>query len=91
MLDYALKLSEALPSKLAIAGYGIAGYLVPVILFAAPNETGVIKLDSGPIIGRTDNGICEYLGIPFAAPPAGELRWRPPQAVTPWKNDFKKS
>jgi len=32
-----------------------------------------------------DNGVsCSFLGIPFAAPPLGSLRWRPPQAAAPW-------
>ena len=36
------------------------------------------------MIGTTANGVNEFLGIPFAAPPVGELRWRPPQDVTHW-------
>ena len=39
----------------------------------------------GEIRGRTDAGIERYLGIPFAAPPVGELRWRPPAAPVPWQ------
>ncbi len=42
-------------------------------------------LDSGPISGRLDNGIRSFLGIPYAAPPVGDLRWREPQPVEPWK------
>ena len=30
------------------------------------------------------NGINEWLGIPYAAPPVGSLRWKPPQAPAPW-------
>jgi len=41
----------------------------------------LIQLDSGPIF-RNDDGI--YRSIPYAAPPVKDLRWKPPQTVTPW-------
>ncbi|MFH1092170.1 MAG: carboxylesterase family protein [Pseudomonadota bacterium] len=41
----------------------------------------IIQLDSGPIFGN-DEGI--YRGIPYAAPPVKNLRWKPPQPVNPW-------
>ena len=34
----------------------------------------------GTTAGRTD----EFLGIPYAAPPVGPLRWQPPQPAAPW-------
>ena len=39
----------------------------------------------GPVSGFTKNGINIFLGIPYAAPPIGELRWKPPQPVKPWR------
>ncbi len=52
-----------------------------------PAPTAVLKLDSGPITGvviDAEAGVRAYKGIPFAAPPVGHLRWRPPQPVAPW-------
>ncbi len=46
----------------------------------------VIELDSGPISGSLENDVWTYLGIPYAAPPVGKLRWREPQPVKPWKD-----
>jgi para-nitrobenzyl esterase len=43
-----------------------------------------IQTSSGPVCGITVNGTNEWLGIPYAAPPVGALRWQPPQAPTPW-------
>jgi para-nitrobenzyl esterase len=45
----------------------------------------VIVTESGPLEGMIANGINEYLGIPYAAPPVGSLRWVPPQPFGMWK------
>lgn len=44
-----------------------------------------VRVASGWLEGtRTGDGLDRYLGVPYAAAPVGELRWQPPQAVTPW-------
>src|SRR5512139_3472840 len=45
----------------------------------------LIRLADGMVQGEIDGGTRRFLGIPFAAPPVGELRWRPPAPVTPWQ------
>lgn len=45
-----------------------------------------IRIDSGLVSGTmSEEGVRTYLGIPFAAPPLRENRWRAPQPVHPWK------
>ena len=46
-----------------------------------PPLTRVVHTVEGDVQGITTSGVSEFLGIPFAAPPVGELRWRPPQDV----------
>ena len=46
--------------------------------------SGQVQTDAGPVRGATSDGITAFLGIPFAAPPVGNLRWKPPQPVAPW-------
>src|SRR5215468_6997026 len=44
----------------------------------APAGSPVITED-GPVRGTNVFGVLGYLGIPYAAPPVGKLRWMPPQ------------
>ncbi|WP_083684414.1 carboxylesterase/lipase family protein [Massilia putida] len=48
--------------------------------------TEVLQVEGGALEGRlsADEACRVYKGIPYAAPPVGALRWRPPQPVLPW-------
>jgi para-nitrobenzyl esterase len=48
------------------------------------NDAIVVKTDTGSVSGLPQDGLRVYTGIPFAAPPIGDLRWRPPAPVQPW-------
>src|SRR5262245_58486475 len=61
----------------------LASILILTGLTSAAND--MVKVDGGLISGANVEGVRVYKGVPFAAPPVGELRWKPPAPVIPWK------
>jgi para-nitrobenzyl esterase len=51
-------------------------------MMMAANDS--VKVDGGAIAGVSMDGVRAFKGIPFAAPPVGDLRWKPPQPVVAW-------
>jgi len=48
------------------------------------NTAAIVATRSGRIEGIFEDGIFSFKGIPYAAPPVGNLRWLPPQPLIPW-------
>ncbi len=44
----------------------------------------IVNTENGKLQGITEDGITYFKGIPYAAPPVGNLRWRPPQPAASW-------
>jgi para-nitrobenzyl esterase len=76
------KPSSRPPRRLLVAAplFALASLVAPGLATAAP----VVKTEGGPVRGVSLDGIDRFLGIPYAAPPTGDLRWRPPQPAARW-------
>ncbi len=51
---------------------------------ARSGSPALVRVDTGQVQGVVADGVVSFKGIPFAAPPVGELRWRPPQPPVAW-------
>ena len=58
--------------------------LVALLLTPSQAMAQLVKVDGGLVAGRNWKDSLLFRGIPFAAPPLGALRWKPPQAVSGW-------
>ncbi len=62
-------------------------FVIFVLLVAGCSNTpqpSLVKVDGGMVQGTTEDGLTVFKGIPFAAPPVGDLRWKVPQPVAQW-------
>jgi para-nitrobenzyl esterase len=63
--------------------------LIAILIICFGNVSGAqalnkIKVDGGTITGYKNGDVTIFKGVPFAAPPVGELRWKAPQEVVKW-------
>jgi para-nitrobenzyl esterase len=50
-----------------------------------PRRTPTLRVESGKLVGEDLGSVRLYRGIPYAAPPVGDLRWSPPQPAPSWR------
>jgi para-nitrobenzyl esterase len=62
----------------------LATAMALLLSLAASASAAPVATTEGPVDGTSKHGFTQFLGIPYAAPPVGALRWMPPQAPTKW-------
>lgn len=71
----------------ALALIAVANAAAQIVETPIPGDPVII--DSGKLAGKTlPSGVRAYFGVPYAAAPTGDLRWREPQPVKPWKGTY---
>lgn len=69
----------------ALIAIGSILVLPGTFAWADPTASLVARTTAGPVSStEISDGIVAFKGIPYAAPPIGRLRWRPPQPPAPW-------
>ena len=71
----------------AILGWLLLGAVPATAATGASGDAShgtVVRIDTGLIRGARAEGVDSFLGIPYAAPPVGDRRWRPPAPAQPW-------
>ncbi len=62
----------------------VGSMLSSMAVASSAQEPSFLKTKNGVVQGIHEDEVYVYKGIPFAAPPVGNLRWRPPQPEEPW-------
>src|SRR6201989_2698359 len=72
---------------LTFAAAPVASFAQAAAPMPAQAAGPVVKIKQGAVRGTTVEGVEEFWGIPYAAPPVGDLRWRPPVAAPVWTGE----
>jgi para-nitrobenzyl esterase len=75
-------LLRALPVCLQVVCLLLASFSTSALPAAGPKT--LVQTKSGSLQGFVERGSRKWLGVPYAEPPVGDLRWRPPQPYKPW-------
>lgn len=59
--------------------------LITALLGACSKTPVRLQTPHGELLGYVDENVEHYLGVPYARPPVGDLRWRPPQPARDWQ------
>lgn len=59
-------------------------FILVIVTLSVPTNAQTVPTQYGPVTGHMNEGVYEFLGIPYASPPVGQLRWRPPVAPSVW-------
>lgn len=87
-VDLKLRGRRSVRSSIRASTYAV---LVAVLLLvsiapcSASGSTGIVITQNGLVRGIQNSAIDQFLGIPYAAPPIGKLRWLPPQPHGSWR------
>jgi para-nitrobenzyl esterase len=73
-------------SGVTIAAILIAGLFIRSSSARAEQASLTVKTKTGKVMGKADGTVRAFLGIPFAQPPVGTLRWKPPVPAAKWKD-----
>jgi para-nitrobenzyl esterase len=72
----------------AVCALAVAGLALGL---SAPVQAGIltVKTEQGKVHGKhlNDSKVNAYLGLPYAAPPVGDKRWKAPEPPVPWKGE----
>jgi para-nitrobenzyl esterase len=69
---------------LGLIGLGLVAVSALAQTPAAPPR---IRTDAGWVVGTHEDAARIFRAIPYAAPPVGPLRWRPPEPAQPWQGE----
>jgi para-nitrobenzyl esterase len=76
----------ALVSAVLLLGVALVGGVSrPAAAEATNGGAPLVRTESGVIRGAVASGVGSFLGVPYAAPPVGDLRWRPPRPASGWR------